>query len=101
MPSKKSPLETDIELECCDIASAEGCANLKMDRVKRGWPDRVFLLPTGGTMLIEFKRPGENPRPQQDHQHDLLKEIGHPVLVIDSVEQFRDLLHFQLDYLRP
>ena len=49
-----------------------------------GWPDRLFWLPTGHPVLIEFKRPGEAPRPKQEHVHALLRDLGYPVYVCDS-----------------
>ena len=55
-----------------------------------GWPDRIFWLPVGKPLLIEFKRPGETPRPKQDHIHANLRELGYPVLVCDNV---LDALH--------
>ena len=30
-----------------------------------GWPDRVYLLPNGAHVYIEFKRPGKAPRKLQ------------------------------------
>lgn len=93
------PLEHDIETECCDIAASEGCRSAKLDKINRSDPDRVFFLPFGKCWLVEFKRPGERPRRQQQHRHSEFHRIGHPVSLIDSVALFRQELNRRLEAL--
>jgi hypothetical protein len=86
------PLEADIESKCVALALAEGIPSLKADKIDRSWPDRIFFLPYSTLMIVEFKRPGERPRPQQLERHRMLSDLGHPVSVLDSVADFRSLL---------
>jgi hypothetical protein len=51
-----------------------------------GYPDRLFLIPGGKPLLIEFKRPGEQLRSKQAHIHDLLKKLGYEVQTHDNFE---------------
>ena len=49
-----------------------------------GYPDRIFWIPGGRPLLIEFKRPGEEPRPKQEHIHAQLKQLGYKIEVHDN-----------------
>lgn len=56
---------------------------------RRGWPDRLILMPGGRAVFIEFKRVGEVPRPLQEHVHNAIRELGFYVHVCDdAVEAF-------------
>ena len=90
--TSKPPLERDIEKKCVQIAAAEGCPSIKLDKAERSAPDRIFFLPLSQTLIVEFKRPGQRPRPQQLERHRMLASLGHPVSVVESVDQFRQLL---------
>ncbi len=85
-------LERAIEHECVAHAFREGFVSIKLDKAARSWPDRLFLGPSGQTLLVEFKRPGEKLRKQQEVRHAQLAKLGHPVNVITSFEQFQSLL---------
>ena len=50
---------------------------------RRGWPDRLFILPNGGIIWVEFKRPGEKPRKLQDYIHGKLRKYKQDVYVAD------------------
>ena len=52
-----------------------------------GMPDRLVLLPDGVIAFAELKAPGEKPRPLQEARHRVLRRLGFPVYVIDSVEK--------------
>lgn len=56
----------------------------------RDWPDRMLILPTrrrrGAIVFIEFKRPGETPRPTQEHLMGLLVALGARVHVCDDIK---------------
>ncbi len=93
MTSKsRSQLERDLERKCVELADIEGWLNVKLDRAARGWPDRAFFGYAGVVWLVEFKLPGERPRPQQAALHRRLLDRGHPVSVVQSVEQFEQSL---------
>ena len=52
-----------------------------------GVPDRVILLPRGGVVFVELKRPGGKPRPLQAEMHDRLMRLGFRVFgCVDSYE---------------
>jgi hypothetical protein len=53
----------------------------------RDWPDRLFFIPGGRPLLIEFKKPGKVPTPKQAHRIKELRELGYDVEVCDSKEQ--------------
>ena len=57
-----------------------------------GMPDRLVLIPDGHIAFVELKAPGKKPRPLQLARHRLLRSLGFPVYVIDSVEQIGGML---------
>lgn len=87
-------LERSIEAafgrQITEWAMAEGhnLAYVKFEGAK-GWPDRIVTwgLPDGPAHLIwiEWKRPGEQPRPLQKHIHKMLRGMGHDVRVYDDL----------------
>lgn len=50
-----------------------------------GCPDYWFFK-NGRVLIVEFKRPGKGPDPQQQRRHRELQKAGHTVHVIDNVE---------------
>ncbi len=90
--NKQSQLESHIEKKSCQHAETLGYEHIKLDKAKRKWPDRLFLGPNGEKLLVEFKRPGENPRPQQEAFFYRLGKKFHQVHLIDSLDQFKDFL---------
>ena len=59
---------------------------------EKGIPDRLVILPGGKCIFVELKREGEKPRPIQDYRIQQLKFLGCDVLVVDSIDDVRDLL---------
>ena len=57
-----------------------------------GMPDRIVLLPLGRFAFVEVKAPGEKPRPLQLARHEMLRQLGFQVYVIDSIEQIGGIL---------
>lgn len=49
-----------------------------------GFPDRVFWVPGGKPLLIEFKRPGEEPKVDQQRVHKMLLPLGYHLEVHDD-----------------
>lgn len=85
-------LESSIERSCKREADKAGAIFLKITQHK-GWPDRILwadraVIP----VFVELKRPGERPTKLQLYIHNMLREKGLTVLVIDSVEKFKGLL---------
>lgn len=79
--------ESSVESGTVSDALRLGVISLKMaSRTDTGWPDRVFLLPGGRPLFIEFKRPGEVPRALQEHRRDTLKALGYNYACCDSRE---------------
>jgi len=58
---------------------------------RKGAPDRVALL-NGQTIWIELKRPGANPEPHQQREHQRMRQHGQRVEVIDTIESIAELL---------
>lgn len=59
-------------------------SKLKVDG-ERAYPDRVFWLPGGKPLFIEFKRPGEPLRKNQQKKCEWLRQLGYSVKVFDNV----------------
>ena len=59
---------------------------------RRGVPDRIVVMPNGVTVYVELKAPGEKPEPHQEREHQRLRDRGHKVYVIDSLEGVKQLL---------
>lgn len=80
--------EAVIERCACERALRElGVRSLKLNVTgSTGWPDRLFFIPGGRPLFIEFKRPGEEPGPKQLHIHAWLRHIKYEVQVHDTVE---------------
>lgn len=91
----RKELEANIEAKCVELAAAEGFRDAKLDRLKRSYPDRLFFHPVGVCFLVEFKRPGKAPRPQQAKRIEELRAEGFDVTVIDNVRDFETLLALQ------
>lgn len=87
-------LEKDIEGKVCKLAFSElGVRNIKVNTLtETGWPDRMFLIPGGRPLFIEFKRPGETPRAKQLHIAGMLASLGYWVQWADSVDMAMDII---------
>ena len=78
-------IEKYIESEVVKAAKADGWMARKLQwRDARGAPDYLFLK-NGWAVFIEFKSPGEEPRPDQVREHQEMLEHGASVYVVDSV----------------
>lgn len=82
-------LESDVEVEACKLLLTH--LGLKSSKLKilgeNGYPDRIIWLPGGKPLMIEYKRPGEDPRPKQIEIHDYLRKLGYHIEVIsDAIE---------------
>ena len=57
----------------------------------RGVPDRIALMPGGRIVFVEVKAPGRRPTRLQRIMHDRLRALGFTVVVIDSMEDIREV----------
>lgn len=77
-------VESSIEGFACDLAEQDGWIVRKLKWIgRRNGMDRFFLK-EGRVVLIEFKRPGETPRPGQQKEIDLFKQAGAEVYSVDN-----------------
>lgn len=79
-------VEAKIERDACDLVWKHlGIQGSKLKVLgDDGYPDRIFWIPGGYPLLIEFKAPGESPRPKQAHIHKWLRRLGYRVEVFDN-----------------
>lgn len=87
-------LEVSIEEAAVEkIKQLFGILGLKFNtRSGNGWPDRIFLIPGGRPLFIEFKRPGKDLEPLQADVHRQLREIGYDVEAADNIPDAVDLV---------
>ena len=52
---------------------------------RKSVPDRLCVMPNGRAFFVETKSTGKEPTPLQHHEHELLRSLGHTVLVIDNI----------------
>ena len=81
-------LEIDIENEACELILTElHVINVKIKPAgTNGWPDRLFFVPGGKPLFIEFKRPGKEARKLQKLIHRRLRHYGYEVQTHDTVQ---------------
>lgn len=84
----RKKLELSTELKVCKRALENyGVGNIKINtRSETGYPDRMFLIPGGRPLFIEFKREGEEPSKKQLYIHEGLRALGYDVEVHDDVD---------------
>lgn len=58
-----------------------------------GMPDRLVLMPEGRIGFVEVKAPGKELRPLQVRRHEMLRNLGFKVYVLDDPEQIGGILH--------
>ena len=64
----------------------------------RGLPDRLVLLPQGRLFFAEIKTTGKGARALQKFTHKKLRALGFEVYVIDSKEQGKEILEWNLSH---
>lgn len=72
-------LESSIENQVVEKAKKLGVRLvLKFSPAgQAGFPDRIALIPGGSPVFMEFKRPGEKPRPLQRRRIKQLRDLGY------------------------
>ena len=98
-------LEAKLEAQICDAVNKLGGMAIKVESPSRRGPsDRLILLPGGVVFFAEIKRPDGKGRlsPHQMKFAKDVRELGVPVYVIDSFEQFSSIIAaFQRDARLP
>lgn len=84
--------EAAIEAACCRYARQRGVLPVKLHFGAVGMPDRMFLLPDGRTLMVEFKTAIGRLSPRQKLVHGQLERLGHPVEVVRSPGEFKAVL---------
>lgn len=80
-------LESYVESKGNKAAKRNGWKYRKVQWVgRRAAPDRFYMKPGAGSFFVEYKRPGEKPRPDQVVEIELMRSCGIKVYVIDNVE---------------
>lgn len=84
-PFTKDINETDVENTLRDeVKKLGGRADKYKTPARRSAPDRICLWPGAYTAFVECKAPGKKPTPKQLKYHDMLRDLGYKVYVVDS-----------------
>jgi hypothetical protein len=87
-------LEKEIELQLGKAVKNKGGRAVKfMSPGFDGMPDRLVLLPGGKCGFVEVKAPGKKPRALQRVRHEMLKELGFKVYVLDAIGQIEEIIN--------
>lgn len=82
-------LESEIQAEIIKWAEESGYIALKaISNNKSGFPDLTLVGYNSRLVWVEVKRPGNKPRQLQQWRHEQLKERGHTVAIVESLEEF-------------
>ena len=80
-------LERHVEHPVVDWARRHGIIQVKFEVPgQTGWPDRLFFIPGGRPLFIEFKRPGEVLEPKQIYYYHLLLSLDYHIEVHDNAK---------------
>lgn len=87
-------LERDIEKAVKDYAKLNGWLAYKFTSPGHiGVPDGLFISPKGLVILMEFKQSGKKPTAMQQREIDRINQHKVLALVVDSVQQGKDLIN--------
>ena len=91
MPGQvRTTAESVIERDSCEwIAKELGVHSVKFNTTgsDTGYPDRIFWIPGGQPLLIEFKKPGGQLSAKQKYQIERLEKLGYNVKVCTNARQ--------------
>lgn len=73
------------------VEEREGMAVKLLSQFIKGLPDRMFLLPGGVVVFVEFKSTGKKPTKIQEYIHAKIRALGFLVYVVDSVESYEEV----------
>lgn len=84
--------ERALEAACRGYARQRGALSFKLWPTMAGLPDRMFLLPGGRCLFIEFKTPRGQVSPVQRLRHRQFAAVGWTVYVIRTLAEFKALI---------
>ena len=85
--------ESAIESALCKAAKKRFMIPYKFTSPGRvGVPDRLIVAPFGDHGFVEVKAPGKLPTPAQLREHDVLRQMGHKVFVLDNFNDIESVL---------
>jgi hypothetical protein len=99
MMKPRKPKESSVERDCVEWARERGILVTKNDtRANAGVPDRVFWLPGGRVLIIEFKRPGEDVELGSIQQGFIehLRSAGYWIEVVETKLEFTRYVEYYL-----
>ena len=67
-----------------------GIAVKLLSQFVNGLPDRLYLLPGGRALFVEFKSTGKKPTRIQEHIIGRIRKLSFTVLVVDSPETYKN-----------
>lgn len=74
------------------VETVGGMAVKLLSQFINGLPDRMFLLPRGRVIFVEFKSTGRKPRKIQEVVMRRISDLGFTVLVVGTVNEYEELI---------
>ena len=86
-------MEKDIEKKFTKaIRHVDGIALKLVSPSFNGIPDRLVLMPKGKIGFVEIKDRGKKPRALQISRHNMLRQLGFKVFVLDNVDDIDKII---------
>ncbi len=86
-------MEKDIEKKFIKaIRHVDGIALKLVSPSFNGIPDRLVLMPKGKIGFVEIKDKGKKPRALQTSRHNMLRQLGFKVFVLDDVDDIEKII---------
>ena len=86
-------MEKDIEKKFTKaIRHVDGIALKLVSPSFNGIPDRLVLMPKGKIGFVEIKDKGKKPRALQILRHNMLRQLGFKVFVLDDVDDIEKII---------
>lgn len=86
-------MEKDIEKKFTKaIRHVDGIALKLVSPSFNGIPDRLVLMPKGKIGFVEIKDKGKKPRALQTSRHNMLRQLGFKVFVLDDVDDIEKII---------
>lgn len=86
-------MEKDIEKKFIKaIRHVDGIALKLVSPSFNGIPDRLVLMPKGKIGFVEIKDKGKKPRALQISRHNMLRQLGFKVFVLDDVDDIEKII---------
>nr|DAH57043.1 MAG TPA: Nuclease [Caudoviricetes sp.] len=73
------------------VEGSGGMAVKLLSQFVKGLPDRMFLLPGGAVVFVEFKSTGKRPTKIQSYIHAKIQALGFLVYLVDSVKSYEEV----------